>query len=144
MRNLSPIDWAVRPLKRYADFDGRAARAEYWWFVFFQWLALIVLVIGAVTLSGGFSSGGSEPQPFFWVLIVPVALAIIALFIPNVAVQVRRLHDQNVTGWLVLIFFIPYIGGLIALIFMCISGTSGPNRFGPDPYEEDHLGEIFA
>lgn len=144
MHDLSPIDWAVRPLKRYADFEGRAPRAEYWWFVLFQWLVLIALIIGAVTLSGGFSSANPEPQPLFWVFIVPLGLAALALIIPNLAVQVRRLHDQNLTGWLILIFFIPYIGGLIAIIFMCISGTSGPNRFGADPYEEDHLGEIFA
>ncbi|MEE4200185.1 MAG: DUF805 domain-containing protein [Erythrobacter sp.] len=57
----------------------------------------------------------------------------LALIVPGLAVQVRRFHDQDKTGWLVLLGFIPIIGGLIVLVFMLLPGTDGPNRFGPDP-----------
>jgi uncharacterized membrane protein YhaH (DUF805 family) len=59
----------------------------------------------------------------------------LALFIPSIAVQVRRFHDQDRTGWLILLGLIPYVGGLIVLVFMCLPGTRGTNRFGPDPKE---------
>ena len=47
--------------------------------------------------------------------------------------QVRRFHDQDKSGWFVLLGFIPIVGGLIVLVFMLLEGTKGPNRFGPDP-----------
>jgi uncharacterized membrane protein YhaH (DUF805 family) len=137
---MSPIAWAVRPLKRYADFSGRAPRAEYWWFVLLVWAALATLVFLSVAIAGA----SKEPNPFFGAFIVPALIAFVALIIPNLAVQVRRMHDQDRSGWMILLFFIPYIGGLIAIVFMCIPGTPGPNRFGPDPYEEDYLEEVFA
>ena len=140
MQDLSPIGWALRPLKRYADFSGRAPRAEYWWFVFFEWLALMAFVILAVTATGD----SKESNSFFYGFIVPFCVAFVMLIIPNVAVQVRRLHDQDRSGWLVLLFCIPYVGGLISLIFMLLPGTEGPNRYGPDPYGRDQLEEVFA
>ena len=139
---MSPIGWAVRPLQRYADFNGRSPRAEYWWFICLQWLALALLVFLAVAIAGD----SRESNPFFGAFIVPFVIGLIGLIIPNIAVLVRRLHDQNRSGWFILFFVIPYIGGLISLVFMCIPGTNGPNRFGPDPYgnEEQYLEGVFA
>ena len=118
------MEWMLMPLKRYADFSGRSRRKEYWMFVLFQMLLLVPLVLIAITLDGDASGGG---------------LFLIAVLIPGLAVQVRRFHDQDKSGWLVLLGFIPYIGGLILLIFMCLEGTRGHNRFGPDP--KDPYGE---
>lgn len=64
-------------------------------------------------------------------------LVAVALFIPSLAVQVRRFHDQDKSGWMVLLAFIPFIGGLVVLIFMLLEGTHGPNRYGPDPKGRD-------
>jgi uncharacterized membrane protein YhaH (DUF805 family) len=139
---MTPIAWAVRPFKRYADFRGRSPRAEYWWFVLFQWLALMALVFLAVAVAGP----SKESNPFFGAFIVPFVIGFVGLIIPNIAVQVRRLHDQDRSGWFILLFVIPYVGGLIAIAFMCIPGTRGPNRFGADPYgsEDGYLEEVFA
>jgi uncharacterized membrane protein YhaH (DUF805 family) len=63
----------------------------------------------------------------------------LALFIPSLAVTVRRLHDQDKSGWLVLLPLIPLVGGIILLVFMLLEGTQGPNRFGPDPKEAGEL-----
>lgn len=57
----------------------------------------------------------------------------LAIIVPSIAVQVRRFHDQDKSGWFVLIGLIPLLGGLIVLVFMCLEGTRGPNRFGRDP-----------
>lgn len=142
---MSPIKWAVRPLKHYANFSGRSPRAEYWWFVLLQlmlvWLPLTVLAISSSGASAGVEEAAGPALASGFLLI---GLAFLALLIPNLAVQVRRLHDQDKSGWFLLLFFIPYIGGLVALVFMCIAGTKGSNRYGPDPYAKDNLHNVFA
>lgn len=65
--------------------------------------------------------------------LVFVVLAFVGLFIPTIAVQVRRFHDQNKSGWFALFNLVPYAGPLIIAIFMLIPGTQGDNDFGPDP-----------
>ncbi len=139
---MSPIDWAVLPLRRYADFEGRAPRSEYWWFLLFQWLAYIVIgVFFAIT---GVTLGGAAIGPFIAAMMA-IILVMLALFIPNLACMARRFHDQDLSGWLILLSFIPYVGSLIIIVFMCIRGTDGPNRFGPDPFgDERHLESVFA
>jgi len=67
----------------------------------------------------------------------------LGLIVPSIALQVRRFHDQDRSGWMALLNFIPYLGGLIVFVFMCLDGTHGPNRFGPDTKAED-LGDVFA
>ena len=57
----------------------------------------------------------------------------LGIIVPSIAVQVRRFHDQDKSGWFVLLSLIPFIGGLAVLVFMFLEGTRGPNRFGPDP-----------
>ena len=140
---MSPIDWALQPLKRYADFEGRSPRAEYWWFSLFQWIAYIALFVIWIGIAAGTASPDG-PSGGFWLVFVVFMLLLLGLFLPNLAVLIRRLHDQDLSGWFCLLFFIPYIGGLIAIVFMCIGGTRGPNRFGPDPYDTDHLEQVFA
>lgn len=126
------MEWMLMPLKRYADFSGRSRRKEYWMFVLLQMLLLVPLVLIAMALDGDASGGGLF-------LIAVLGLYFLVFLIPGLAVQVRRFHDQDKSGWLVLLGFIPYIGGLILLIFMCLEGTRGHNRFGPDP--KDPYGE---
>lgn len=126
------MEWMIMPLKRYADFQGRSRRKEYWMFVLLQILVIVPLVLIAIALDGGGSGGGV-------VLLGVLAIFVLGLFIPSLAVQVRRFHDQDKSGWFVLLGLIPYIGGIITFVFMCIEGTRGPNRFGPDP--KDPYGE---
>ena len=133
------MDWMLMPYRRYADFNGRSQRKEYWMFL------LLFLIVYAVTftimLAGGL--GGSEPGPLFWLGGALLFIFVIGSFIPSIAVQVRRFHDQDKSGWFVLLNFIPYIGGIIVLVFMCLEGTRGPNRFGPDP--KDPVGaDVFG
>jgi len=121
------MNWMIMPYQRYFDFSGRSRRMEYWMFTLLQ--LLIVLVI--VALAFAFSSQGEDAA--LAVLYGGIGILLLASFIPSLAVQVRRFHDQDLTGWLVLLGFIPYVGGLIILVFMCIPGKVGPNKYGPDP-----------
>ncbi|MGB3711822.1 MAG: DUF805 domain-containing protein [Erythrobacter sp.] len=119
------MEWMMMPLRRYADFQGRSRRKEYWMFLLGVVLVAIVLaIIEAVLGLGGMVFGVYGPL---------TTLFLLALIVPGLAVQVRRFHDQNKTGWLVLLGFIPLVGGIIVLVFMALEGTRGPNKYGPDP-----------
>jgi uncharacterized membrane protein YhaH (DUF805 family) len=69
----------------------------------------------------------------FGIPVLLLGLYSLAIFIPNLAVIVRRLHDQDKSGWWFFISFVPLIGGIWLLILYLTDGTPGPNRFGPDP-----------
>lgn len=129
------MEWMLLPLKRYADFSGRSRRKEYWMFVLGVFIAVILLSIveGIVGLSGMVGGVYGPLTTIFF----------LGILVPSIAVQIRRFHDQDKSGWFVLLSLIPFIGGLIVLVFMCLEGTKGPNRFGPDP--KDPAGaEVFA
>ncbi len=134
MPELSPIGWAMRPLIRYANFSGRAPRAEYWWFFLFYIVALIIAIfIDKALGSNLFATYG----------IVSTVL-MVSVFIPSLAAVVRRLHDADRSAWWLLLYLVPIIGAIVILVFLVSRGTAGPNRFGADPLHERNYGEIFA
>jgi uncharacterized membrane protein YhaH (DUF805 family) len=102
---------------KYATFNGRAVRSEYWYFALFSILANIAASIIDAAGGSGVVSG----------------LLALGVFLPSLAVSVRRLHDIDRSGWFLLLLFVPLIGAIILLIWSCQRGTSGPNRFGADP-----------
>ena len=127
------LEWALLPLKRYADFSGRSRRKEFW---FFTLMVLIVTMV--ITFVSGAGALIVDPMSAvqagsLGIGLLLLLLVCLALFIPSLAVQVRRFHDQDKSGWFVLLNLIPYLGGLIVLVFMCLEGTRGPNRYGADP-----------
>lgn len=93
---------------KYAEFNGRASRSEFWWWVLFLFLASAAVSFAGHTASALFS---------------------LAVFLPNIAVTARRLHDTDRTGWLQLVVLIPLIG-LILIIYWCVQSGKEPNRFG--------------
>jgi uncharacterized membrane protein YhaH (DUF805 family) len=110
--------WKRVVLERYAQFQGRSGRAEFWWYF------LAALIIGIV-----FNILIAVSNVFF-VLYVIYGLAVL---IPGLAVGVRRLHDTDKTGWWLLIAFIPLVGLIVLIVFWATDGTPGPNRYGlPD------------
>ena len=135
------MEYMIMPLKRYADFSGRSRRKEYWMFVLFQMLLLVPIMLMAFLL-GSPSDDPTTPFGSIAVLFVVVVYFLVFL-IPGIAVQVRRFHDQDKSGWFILLGFIPYVGGIILFVFMCLEGTRGPNRFGPDP-KDPYSEDVFA
>jgi uncharacterized membrane protein YhaH (DUF805 family) len=106
---------------KYATFQGRARRPEYWWWILFYYIVLIGLSIIDAVLTAALG------VPGFLSII-----GILALFLPTLAVAVRRLHDTDRSGWMLLIALIPLVGSIILIVFLCQRGTEGPNRFGED------------
>lgn len=113
--------------KKYADFNGRATRAEFWFFQLFNFLvalALIALIgilfIFKISFLAGFLIG------------IYILLALFFI-IPSLAVAVRRLHDVGQSGWMILIDLIPFFGAIILLIFYLLDSEDKTNEWGPNP-----------
>lgn len=150
------MEWMLMPLRRYAEFSGRSRRKEYWMFAL---LMLIVYAIGGALMFSAIApmvtAGATAPDPAmftpaFWVGAGLLGLFTLAIIVPGIAVTVRRLHDRDMSGWwylgVVIIGQVPYLGALVNLgflVLMCLPGTPGPNRFGPDPKGGDAY-EVFA
>jgi uncharacterized membrane protein YhaH (DUF805 family) len=105
--------WYMIVMKKYAVFEGRARRKEYW--MFFLCNFLIGIVLGVIEQATGLQGILSN-------------IYNLAVFIPSIAVGIRRMHDSDHSGWW---FIVPIAG----LIFLFYDGTRGENRFGPDPKE---------
>ena len=101
--------------KKYATFSGRASRSEFWWFVLFYFILSFV---------AGVVQAGDEQLGAILVIV-----AGLGLFLPNIAVTVRRLHDTDRSGWWFWISLVPFIGLIVLLVFMCMAPTPGRNRF---------------
>ena len=116
---------------------------------------IVYVVLGTFTLAGlpwadivaagqrGGATNNSPPGPLFWIGFCLLLLWLLVTLIPNLALHVRRFHDQDKSGWFYLLNFIPYIGGFVVLVFMCMDGTAGPNQYGPDPKGGSGVGDIF-
>ncbi|MET7692266.1 DUF805 domain-containing protein [Streptomyces sp. NPDC005483] len=111
------MNYFLDVLKKYAVFSGRARRKEYWMYTLFVTIIYIVLaVIGAVAKQA-------------WIPII----FYVAILLPSLAVLVRRLHDTGRSGWWVLFGLVPLAGGITLLVFTCLDGEPGENKFGPNP-----------
>ena len=124
------MSWYMAVLKKYADFSGRSRRMEYWMFMLINFLIYIAMMALMLATGGG---NAEEPGPIAMLVGLFIMLYGLAIFIPSLAVGVRRLHDSDKSGWLILVNLIPGIGGLIFLVLMVLPGTQGDNQFGPDP-----------
>jgi uncharacterized membrane protein YhaH (DUF805 family) len=111
------ISDAVRRVltEKYATFEGRAGRPEYWWYV----LALIIAQFVAAAIDMGLFGR----QVITWIVGV-------ATIVPSLAVGCRRLHDTDRSGWWQLLLIAPLVGEIILLVLWALPGTPGPNRFG--------------
>ena len=101
----------------YVNFSDRACRSEYWyWFLF---IFLAEMATGIIDYVIGIQ--------------LTTSLLALGVFLPGLAIGVRRLHDLDRTGWWLFLSLIPLIGAIVLLVWFCTKGTAGPNRFGPDP-----------
>ncbi len=118
------MNWYLSVLKNYATFSGRARRKEYWMFALFNIIILLVLSVIDATL------GLVSYELGIGILS---GIYMLATFIPNIAVSIRRLHDTNRSGWWLLLYIIPIIGFVVLLIFVCSDSQPGSNRYGDNP-----------
>lgn len=116
--------WFLAALKKYATFSGRAQRAEYWYFVLFY----ILIFLGLSVVDG--ITGLYSTEAGMGLL---GGLLTLGLFIPSIAVGVRRLHDTGRSGWWLLIALIPLVGAIVLLVFAVQDSAAGDNSYGPNP-----------
>ncbi|MBD2073445.1 DUF805 domain-containing protein [Phormidium sp. FACHB-592] len=110
------MHWYVKVLKKYAVFSGRASRQEYWMFFLFNFIFAFVLGFISGLLSGATNTDQSVLSTIYQ----------LAVFLPSLAVGVRRMHDTEHSGWWLLV-------PIVNLVFAVTPGTTGENKFGPDP-----------
>lgn len=118
------MDWYLTVLKKYAVFQGRARRKEYWYFILFN--MIIVLGLAMLDFLIFQTAPGKSPG-------VLTTIYYLAVLIPIIAVQVRRLHDIGRSGWWLLLSFIPIIGPIVLIVFYCKDSEPGTNQYGPNP-----------
>ncbi len=119
------IDWYKKVVfENYANFNGRARRSEYWWFI----LANIIIAVIAMVIDNvaGITFGKIPYGPVY-------VLYALAVFLPGLAVSVRRLHDVGKSGWFYFIILIPLVGAIWLLVLFFTEGNQGENQYGPDP-----------
>jgi len=104
------MNYYIKVLQNYANFNGRARRSEYWYFVLFNFL--ISIVLGFIGGAIGFELIGT--------------LYSLAVLLPSLAVAVRRMHDVGKSGWFILI-------PIYNLILACTDSQAGDNEYGPNP-----------
>lgn len=112
------MHWYLDVLKNYTGFSGRARRTEFWMFCLINFAIVIALSI------------------IEWILGTNGIIAVLyylAILLPAIAVSIRRLHDTDRSGWWLLICLVPFVGGIVLLIFYCLEGTAGDNQYGPNP-----------
>jgi uncharacterized membrane protein YhaH (DUF805 family) len=134
------MELMFQPLRKYANFQGRARRSEYWLFYLLFVIVYVVLLVG----SGALNPNKSGPSALGLIVSLIGGLAILGMFVPMLAVTVRRLHDTNRSGWWLLLSLIPFIGGLVVFVFTVLPGTSGSNTFGTDPKMPDTVATVFS
>jgi len=130
------VNWYIKVLKNYAVFSGRAGRKEFWMFFLFSFIfGLVAFLIGL----------GIELLTF--AVFHRGTLSIlygVAVFVPGLAVAVRRLHDVGKSGWYYFIILIPIAGPIWLLVLLCRDSQSGENKYGPNPKKEDESGKAIA
>ncbi len=119
------MEWMLMAWHKFADFSGRARRKEYWMFQLGVVIAYIAIVVLTMLL-------GAISETLAYLGVAAYSLLALAAIVPSIAVGVRRLQDQDKSGWLMLLALVP-IANIVLLVFMCLEGTAGPNQYGPDP-----------
>ncbi len=124
---LAPIDnYKMVLTTKYAEFSGRARRAEYWWFAVVNAALAVASVVIMVVL-------GAIADPLGIIGVLLYLAVAFGTLIPGLACAVRRLHDTGKSGWFLLVSLIPFVGGIILLVFMFTDGTRETNQYGPSP-----------
>jgi uncharacterized membrane protein YhaH (DUF805 family) len=117
------MNWYLEVLKKYAVFNGRARRMEYWMFVLVN--AIIGVALGLIEAAAGIAPESDQS-------VLPTLYGL-AVLLPSLAVGVRRLHDTDRTGWWLLIALVPIIGAIVLLVFMVQDSQPTENQYGPNP-----------
>ncbi|MDQ0617036.1 DUF805 domain-containing protein [Arthrobacter globiformis] len=127
----APFPVAVRRFfKKYATFSGRASRSEYWWWVLVA--AVVGIIINIITAAGGATvaaDGTAVPGPGATIGLILAVIWGLATIVPSLALTARRLHDVNLSGWLVLLVLVPFLGAIALLVLTILPSKPEGQRF---------------
>lgn len=121
--------------EKYAKFEGRACRMEYFSFNFINYLIGILagILVGCLSIKG-FSTQSLDIVKYISAIYIIVVVFGLITFIPSLALSVRRLHDVNLSGWVLLTIFLPFINLILLLMLLFAPSNDGRNNYG-DPSE---------
>jgi len=129
----------LKPYARFAQFEGRSDRKEFWQYVLFYVIAMCILSMLDNMLFGGAYHYTDDGWDISYDRGILGGIFWLVSLVPWIALQIRRLHDTNKTGWLVLFWWIPIIGWILLLIWYCAKGDPVSNAYG-EPPEGSQLG----
>lgn len=141
-----------RFFSKYAVFSGRASRSEYWWVALVFGVVYTVWLVGSFALAIAISPDSPEPPAILWVMLGLLLVAFLAVIVPSIAVGVRRLHDADLSGWLILLSLIPSVGWIIQIVLMVLPSKPEGARFdddappcgyGEQPYPQAYPGASY-
>jgi hypothetical protein len=118
-------------------FSGRARRKEYWLWELFTLIVISILA----TIQQVFVA--MESVEGLYLLTALIWIFSIVVFLPSLAVTIRRLHDLDKSGGYIFIGLIPIVGGIWLFVQMCRKGTVGDNRFGADPKAVETSSQVY-
>ena len=124
------MKWFVKALNQYADFKGRAGRKEYWMFILFNFFVTFVIAVIGFGLCMWTGKTGASLLPLIYAM---------AVWIPGLAVTIRRLHDVGRSAWFLFAGLIPVVGGIWLLVVLILKGVPDENRYGHNPATTAHL-----
>jgi uncharacterized membrane protein YhaH (DUF805 family) len=127
--------WYLLAWQRATDFSGRSRRKEYWYFHLVNAVVMIFLGLFAVAFSDQ-----NKPALIAFGLMFTYAFVV---FVPSIAVTIRRLHDIGKSGWWYCIAFVPFIGGLILLVLTLLDSEPDRNEYGPNPKVPGHASVVI-
>jgi uncharacterized membrane protein YhaH (DUF805 family) len=127
--------WYLLAWQRATEFSGRSRRKEYWYFQLFNAIVMIFLGLFAVAFS---DQGKPAMIPFGFMFTYGFVV-----FVPSIAVTIRRLHDIGKSGWWYCIAFVPFIGGLILLVLTLLDSEPDRNQYGPNPKVPGHANVVI-
>ena len=127
-RHRSCLEWYLKVLRNYVGFSGRARRTEFWMFTLFNMVASIITQL--IDRIFGWEDWSAYAGPV-------TTLYFLAVFLPSLAVAVRRLHDTNRSGWWLLLGLVPLVGFIVLIVFYAQAGNSGANKYGADPKDSE-------
>jgi uncharacterized membrane protein YhaH (DUF805 family) len=129
------IEWYKKVVfQNYANFSGRARRSEYWYYTL---MTMLIAVVAAVIDNVAGLTFGAIPYGYVYAIYATL------VFIPGLAVGVRRLHDVGKSGWFFFIALIPLVGAIWLLVLLFTDGQKGANQYGADPKNQsDEINEI--
>jgi uncharacterized membrane protein YhaH (DUF805 family) len=126
------------------SFDGRMRRSRWWAIRLIATVVLVVLLVAVGALAAVFPPLQSKAASGTALIVVGLP-AVVAYLWVYLATSVKRLHDQDLSGWIAVLFFVPYVGGLAAFIVLgCLEGTKGPNKFGSSEKFPEAIAETFS